>query len=82
MRYAWMMRRKGKPLEGLSGIGYGSLPYACQVPDDRSHGRGHEPKIARGMHFDGFNPSRNLRSQSAEGVGALARFIGQSAKGP
>jgi phage terminase large subunit-like protein len=34
-RYAFMMRRKGKPLDQLEGVGYGNLPMARHVPRDR-----------------------------------------------
>jgi hypothetical protein len=53
-----------------------------QVKDDRWDHRGRESKIARGTHFDVSIPATiSIRSPGAEGVGALARFIGQSAKG-
>lgn len=48
LRYAVMMRRKGKPLSECDGIGYGGLPYAGQ----RRANSG--PQIAQGVDFDPF----------------------------
>jgi phage terminase large subunit-like protein len=52
LRYAWMMRRHGKHMDSLRGIGYGPGPYARYVPRD---GGRRETQFARGTpnHPDG-----------------------------
>jgi phage terminase large subunit-like protein len=47
LRYAIMMRRSGKMLAELDGVGYGNMPFAAQ----RRNGAG-EPLIASGVDFD------------------------------
>jgi phage terminase large subunit-like protein len=48
-RYAVMVRRSGKPLSEIDGIGYGNMPFAGQRA-----ARSGEPRIADGLDFDLF----------------------------
>ncbi len=49
VRYAFMMRRKGKALVECEG--YGRAPGVGDYP---MAGRNHEPQLARGIDFDVF----------------------------
>jgi len=49
LRYAFMMRRQGKPRHECDGVGYGNLPYAAQRRDHSA-----EPTVAKNVNFDVF----------------------------
>jgi hypothetical protein len=56
MRYAFMDRRRGKHLDALRGCGFGSLQYSRWAPRQEQQQGG----VAKGTHFDLFNPSNDF----------------------